>query len=225
MASVKVQKPAGASSDKVAVNERVKGCIFKMMVDGSDVYNSELQVTDGKFQDLTSNSFQASNNQPKIDMVQECGEQPVELTVAKARISDVGSGSSGSRGGDSGGSGGSGGSSGDDEKGDDKEGGSGGSGSGSGDSDSGSGSDDSKSGSGDGSGSGSGDGDGGDSGSGSDSGSGDSGSGDSGSGDSGSGSGDDKGGSATTPANTGSHGAIINMALVYALPLVLAALF
>ncbi|KPA38519.1 cell surface glycoprotein 1 [Fusarium langsethiae] len=117
--SVKVEK-VGASNTK----DGKTGSRLKMLVDENTVYDKELVSTGDSngSQDIESDPFESAKNQ-KIRMIQECGEEPVELTIQDANIrvarsdktggggggkSDGGSGSGSGSGGDSGNDSGSG---------------------------------------------------------------------------------------------------------------------
>ncbi|KAM6515626.1 hypothetical protein FALCPG4_013843 [Fusarium falciforme] len=72
----------------VRVGGENKRTNLQMFVDGSSVYNEDLVSTEGKFQQVTSESFKPSKD-PKIEMVQRNGDEPVELTVKGVRIERV----------------------------------------------------------------------------------------------------------------------------------------
>lgn len=72
---------------------RATNCSLKMFLDGTNIYDRGLAITGDNFEDITSNSLMSSEN-PKIDMTQECGESPVELTVNGAALTGPDSGGS-----------------------------------------------------------------------------------------------------------------------------------
>lgn len=71
---------------------RVKetSCSLHILVNDKTVYDESLVTSDGYFDWVISSSLEASKY-PRLEMIQECGNEPVELIVSGAMIENIGS--------------------------------------------------------------------------------------------------------------------------------------
>lgn len=65
-------------------------CSLQILVNDATVYLESLVISDGHFDSVISSSLEASNYL-KLEMIQECGNEPVKLIVAGALIENDGS--------------------------------------------------------------------------------------------------------------------------------------
>jgi hypothetical protein len=56
------------------------GSRLQMIMDEKSIYDKELETTAGKFEEVESEKTEISDN-PKVDILQESGDNPVDLTV------------------------------------------------------------------------------------------------------------------------------------------------
>ncbi|KAM0559869.1 hypothetical protein ACHAPJ_003817 [Fusarium lateritium] len=77
----------GDDSDSAKLRRRATktDCTLEIQANGQSVYSEPLTTTNGKFQDVTSNGVQSSEN-PQVQLTQKCGDKPSPLTVNNVRL-------------------------------------------------------------------------------------------------------------------------------------------
>ncbi|KAJ4264491.1 hypothetical protein NW762_005691 [Fusarium torreyae] len=77
----------GDESDSAKLRRRATktDCTLEIQANSQSVYSEPLTTTNGKFQDVTSNGVQSSEN-PQVQLTQKCGDKPSPLTVNNVRL-------------------------------------------------------------------------------------------------------------------------------------------
>ncbi|KAL6406547.1 hypothetical protein AUP68_09346 [Ilyonectria robusta] len=89
IASIRVEE-VGAPSPQVGLLLRrdLTGSTLQMIMDQKTIYDKELETTAGKFKEVESEKTMSSDN-PKLEIIQESGAKPVDVTIRGIRLAEA----------------------------------------------------------------------------------------------------------------------------------------